>query len=316
MKNLISIIIPSYNEEANLDELRRRLVATINEIENYDFEIIIVENGSVDSSSEKLKKINKEDPRFKIIRLSRNFLPNNAIVAGLNFAIGDAAVIIYADLQDPPEMIPKFIDKWEEGYDIVYGVILQREGLPLRRRVLYRIFYILINRLTKKTIPENASDFRLIDKKVYSIINKMEERNKFLRGIIPWTGFRQIGIPYERAPRYAGESKADIYTVLKFAINGIVSFSYFPLHIATILGFIVSIVSFIMIIVELALVMIYGRVLPGTATTILVMLFSFGLLFSFLGIIGIYIGKIYDEIKKRPDYIIMDKIGFDDMVYR
>jgi len=316
MKKLISIIIPSYNEEANLDELRRRLVATINEIEDYDFEIIIVENGSIDSSSEKLKNINKEDPRFKIIRLSRNFLPNNAIVAGLNFANGDAAVIIYADLQDPPEMIPKFIDKWEEGYDIVYGVILQREGLPLRRRVLYRLFYILINRLTKKTIPENASDFRLIDKKVYTIVNEMEERNKFLRGIIPWTGFRQIGIPYERAPRYAGESKADIYTVLKFAVNGIVSFSYFPLHIATVLGFIVSIVSFIMIIIELALVMIYGRVLPGTATTILVMLFSFGLLFSFLGIIGIYIGKIYDEIKKRPDYIIMDKIGFDDMVYR
>lgn len=316
MKRLISIIIPSYNEEANLDELRRRLVATINEIEDYDFEIIIVENGSIDSSSEKLKIINREDPRFKIIRLSRNFLPNNAIVAGLNLAIGDAAIIIYADLQDPPEMIPKFIDKWEEGYDIVYGVILQRNGLPLRRRVLYRLFYILINRLTEKTIPEDASDFRLIDKKVYSIINKMEERNKFLRGIIPWTGFRQIGIPYERAPRYAGESKADIYTVLKFAVNGIVSFSYFPLHIATILGFIVSIVSFIMLIIEVAFLMIYGRVLPGAATTILVILFSFGLLFFLLGIIGIYIGKIYDEIKKRPDYIIMDKIGFDDIVNR
>lgn len=311
MKKLISIAIPAYNEESNLNELKKRIENAIEKEINYMFEIIIVDNGSYDSSFEILTKMNQNDPRIKVIQLSRNFSPNNAIAAALKYAKGDAAFILYADLQDPPELIHQFIQKWEEGYDIVYGVIKSRSGLAFTRKFMYQFFYKFIYRLTNKTIPQNSSDFKLIDKRVYSLINQMEERDKFLRGIIPWTGFKQIGIPYERAPRYAGESKADIITVLKFAVNGIVSFSHFPLHIATLLGFALSIFSIIIIIGEVMLSFQYGRALPGIATTILVMLFSFGLLFLLIGIQGLYIGKIYDEVKKRPDYIIRNKIGFN-----
>ena len=260
---------------------------------------------------EKLIQINRIDNRFKIISLTRNFLPvNNAIVAGMKYARGDAIFITYADLQDPPELIPEFIKKWEAGYDIVYGIIRKREGLQQSRKILYSIFYLLINKLSNSVIPKDSSDFTLIDKKVNIIINNLEEKDKFLRGLIPWTGYKKIGIEYERAPRHAGKSKADISTVLNFAINGIFSFSNFPLHIASVLGFALSLISFILIVVEGILLLYYGREIPGIATIILVMLFSFGILFFLLGIIGGYIGKIYEEVKKRPDYIIKQEIGF------
>lgn len=311
MKKLISVVIPIYNEEAVLDELKKRLKEVMAANSNYNFEIIMVENGSLDSSFEKLIKINKEDPRFKIVQLSRNFGCDGAITAGLIYVKGDAAVIMNADLQDPPEMIPQFIEKWERGYEIVYGIVQKRIGVSFTRKFLSSFFYKVIYRLTNKTIPENASDFRLIDKKVYSVVNQMDERNKFLRGIIAWTGFKQIGIPYERPPRYAGESKADFFTVLRVAMNGIFSFSYFPLEIATILGFIVSVSSFIMILVEIGLFLKYGRVVPGFTTTIIVILFLFGTLFFLLGIIGVYIARIYDEVKQRPNFIVKNEIGFE-----
>lgn len=311
MKKLISVVIPAYNEEAVLDELEKRLKEVMATNSNYDFEIIIVENGSWDSSFEKLIRINKEDPRFKIVQMSRNFGCENAITAGLKYAKGDAAVIMNADLQDPPEMIPEFIKKWEEGYEIVYGIIKKRGGVSFTRKFLYSLFYKVIHKLTDKTIPKNASDFRLIDKKVYITVNKMDERNKFLRGIIAWTGFKQIGIPYERPPRYAGESKANFSDVLNVAMNGIFSFSYFPLKIATILGFVVSISSFILLLIEIGLFLKYGRVVPGFTTIIVAILFLFGMLFFILGIIGEYIARIYDEVKQRPNYIVKNEIGFN-----
>lgn len=311
MKKLISIVIPAYNEEEVLDELKRRLQQVMNIIKDYDFEVIIVENGSWDSTFEKLLGINKEDPRFKIVQLSRNFGCDGGITAGLAFANGDAAVIMNADLQDPPEMIAQFIKKWEDGYDIVYGIIQKREGVSLIRKILSSLAYKIIYLLTDATIPENASDFRLIDEKVYVTVNKMEEKNKFLRGIIAWTGFKQIGIPYERPPRYAGEPKAGFCTAFNVAINGIFSFSYFPLQIATVLGFIASVISFILILVEIGLYFRYGQVVPGFTTTIILILFLFGILFSLLGIIGIYIARIYDEVKERPNFIVDDTIGFN-----
>lgn len=311
MKKLISVVIPAYNEEEVLDELKRRLqhVMTINK--NYDFEVIIVENGSWDSTFEKLLSINEEDPRFKIVQLSRNFGCDGGITAGLAYANGDAAVIMNADLQDPPEMITKFIERWEEGYEIVYGIIEKRIGIAFTRRFLSTLAYKIIYNLTNKTIPENVSDFRLVDKRVYTIVNKMEEKNKFLRGIIAWTGFKQTGIPYDRPPRYAGETKAAFLTVFNVAMNGIFSFSYFPLQIATILGFIVSICAFVMIFVELALFLIYGREVPGYTSTLILVLFLFGVLFSLIGIMGIYISRIYEEVKRRPNFIVKEKVGFD-----
>jgi glycosyltransferase involved in cell wall biosynthesis len=310
MKRLISIVIPAYNEEEVLDELKRRLqgIMTINE--RYNFEVIIVENGSWDSTFEKLERINRDDPRFKVVQLSRNFGPDGGITAGLSHAKGDAAVIMNADLQDPPEMITRFIEKWEEGYEIIYGIIQKRKGVSRTRKILSIMAYKIINELTDRTIPENAGDFRLIDNKVYHIVNEMKEQNKYLRGLIAWTGFKQIGIPYERPPRYAGNSKAGFSTAMDIAMNGIFSFSYFPLKLATIIGFALSVISFILILIELSLFFIYGREVPGYTSTILIILFLFGMLFLLLGILGIYLGRIYDEVKQRPNYIIKNEIGF------
>ncbi len=312
MKRLISIVVPAYNEEEVLDELKSRLIGVMDSISDYEFEVIVVENGSWDSSFKKLIKINNEDSRFKIIKLSKNFGCDGGITAGLKYAKGDAAVIMNADLQDPPEMITQFIQKWEEGYEIVYGIIQKREGVSFMRKILSSLAYVIIYNLTHETIPKNASDFRLIDKKVYIIVNNMEERNKFLRGIIAWTGFKQTGIPYQRPARYAGETKAGFCTAFNVATNGIFSFSYFPLHIATILGFIVSVASFIMIFIELGLYLIYGQVVPGFTTTIILILFLFGMLFFLIGIVGVYLARIYDEVKERPNFIVADRIGFDN----
>jgi len=311
MKKLISIVIPAYNEEDVLDELQRRLKNIIDSNTNYEFEIIIVENGSWDSSFEKLIQINKEDPRFKIVKLSKNFGCDGGITAGLKYAKGDAAVIMNADLQDPPEMIMQFLEKWEEGYEIIYGIIEKRNGVSFTRKILSKLAYEIIYKLTHEAIPKNASDFRLIDKKVYIIVNNMEEKNKFLRGIIAWTGFKQTGIPYERPARYAGETKAGFCAALNVAMNGIFSFSYFPLHIATILGFVISAISFGLVFLELALFFIYGQVVPGFTTTIILTLFLFGMLFFLIGIVGIYIARIYDEVKQRPNFIVTDKIGIN-----
>ena len=311
MKKLISVVIPAYNEEAVLDELEKRLKEVMATSSNYDFEIIIVENGSWDSSFEKLIRINKEDSRFKIVQMSRNFGCDGAITAGLKYAKGDAAVIMNADLQDPPEMIPEFIKKWEDGYEIVYGIIQKRIGVTFTRKILSSIAYKIIYHLSNKMIPTNVSDFRLIDKKVYTIVNKMEERNKFLRGIIAWTGFKQIGIPFDRPPRFAGGPSANFFAVFKVAINGIFSFSYFPLRAVSVLGIVVSASAFIMGIIEIYLFLRYGMVVHGFTTTIIVILFLFGTLFFILGIIGEYIARIYDEVKQRPNFIVKNEIGFN-----
>jgi polyisoprenyl-phosphate glycosyltransferase len=310
MKKMISIVTPAYNEEAVVDELAKRLKGVMAINERYDFEVIIVENGSWDSSFEKLEQIYKEDPRFKIVQLSRNFGTDGGITAGLNCAKGDAAVIMGADLQDPPEMITEFIKNWENGYEIVYGIINSRDGLSSLRKVLYPTFYRLINWMTNDAIPKNAGDFRLIDKKVYSAVNEMKERNRFMRGIIAWTGFKRMGIPYERPSRYAGESKADFFSALNLAMTGILSFSDLPLKISASIGFIISLLSIGMIIVELGLFFVYGRVVPGFTTLIVVILFLFGILLSLLGVIGIYIGRIYEEVKQRPNYIVKNYVGF------
>src|SRR3989344_4454952 len=310
MKKLISIVIPAYNEEEVLDELRRRLQAAAYSLKNYDLEFIIVENGSSDSSYMKLLSFHEQDKRFKILQLSRNFGCDGGITAGLNYARGDAAVIMNADLQDPPEMITKFIEKWEQGYEVVYGIIKKRKGVSLSRRIVSSLFYKVLNWLTDKKIPKNASDFRLIDRKVYLTVNSMQERNKFLRGVIAWTGFRQTGIPFRRPPRFAGKPKANIFQALDVAMNGIFSFSYFPLKIATWFGFFTFIIALILFIVEIALFITLGRKVPGFTTTILIILFFFGALFFLLGIIGIYLARIYDEVKQRPNFIVRNEVGF------
>lgn len=313
MKKLISIVIPLYNEEENINELYNRLNKFIRNEKNYRFEIIAVEHGSADSSFDKLLSINKKDKRLKILQLSKNFGNADAgIAAGLAFAKGDAAVIIMADLQEPPELIPEFLRKWENGYEIVYGIVKMRPDVSISRKVLSNLFYKVLNLMTDNMFPDNVSDFRLMDHKVYEVINSMPERNKFLRGLITWTGFKQIGIPFKRSARFAGKTKADFLTVLKVAANGIFSFSYTPLKLVTILGFVLSAISFSMIIFQITLFIIYGRGAPGISTIVILISFLFGMLFLILGIIGEYLSRIYDEVKGRPNFIVKDKIGFEN----
>ena len=311
MKQLISIVIPIYNEEKNLDQLYKRLNHLMDLEKKYDFEIISVEHGSDDSSLKKLLEIRRRDKRVKILQLSKNFGSADAgIVAGLNFAQGNACVILMADLQEPPELISQFLKYWEKEYEIVYGIVKKRPGTSLVRRISSVIFYKILNIMTGNIFPENVSDFRLIDKKVYQVVNQMEERNKFLRGLIAWSGFNQIGIPFERKERFAGKSKADFLTVLKVAANGIFSFSYLPLKIVTILGFLLSIISFLMIFYQTLLFVIYGRGTPGISTIVILVSFLFSMLFLILGVMGEYISRIYDEVKGRPNFIVKNKIGF------
>ena len=310
MEKLISIIIPAYNEKQNLDELYRRINLNINKIKKYDFEIILIENGSADNSIEKLMKFSQEDKRFKIIRLSRNFGCDNALSVGLLYAKGAAAILMNADLQDPPEMISQFIDKWEEGYEIVYGIVRKRIGTGFFRSISTQIFYKVINLLTKGLFPKNASDFRIIDKQVYQLVNQMSERNRFLRGMIAWTGFKQASIPFDRPARFSGKSKATFGYVFNLAANGIFSFSYFPLRLITILGIILSICSCFLLFVYMFIFFTIKREVPGFTTLVTVFLFMFGVQFFMLGIMGEYVGRIYEESKQRPNYIIKQLYGF------
>ena len=309
-KKLISVVIPIFDEESNIDELYIQLVKLMSREEKYSFEIIAVEHGSTDSTFKKLLTVNKKDKRLKILQLSKNFgNADAAIFAGLNFVKGDASVLMMGDLQDPPDMIPQFIRKWEQGYEIVYGIIKKRADTSFSRKISSLLFYMILNKLTDNLFPENVSDFRLIDKKVYEIVKTMPERNKFLRGIINWTGFSQIGVSFNREKRFAGESKAYFFTVLKVALNGIFSFSYAPLKLVTLLGFALSVVSFMLIIYQLSLYIVVGRGEPGISTIVVVLGFLFGMLFLILGVIGEYLARIYDEVKQRPNFIIRNKIG-------
>jgi len=309
-KKLISIVIPVYNEELGIPELIKQLTKFIDKTKNYDFELILVDNGSFDNSYKLLGHSAKKDSRIKIIQLSKNVGCDGGIEAGMQHAKGDALVIMMADLQEPVELISEFIKKWEQGYEIIYGKIEKRTG-KFFRNIFSILFYKLINLLTGNMFPENASDFRLIDKKVYQSINNMQERNKYLRGLIAWTGFKQIGIPFDRNKRFAGESKANFMNVFKVAINGIFSFSYIPLRFISILGFIITLVTFMLGIFYLYLYSIWGRVTPGATTTILLILFLFGILFFVLGIISEYLVRIYEEVKSRPIYIVKNKINLN-----
>ncbi len=308
MKKLISIVIPVYNEQLNLKPLIKELTSFARQHLQYRFEFILVENGSTDDSYKILLAYAVKDSRIKIVRLSRNFGCDDGILAGMSYAQGDALVIMMADLQEPVTTISQFIKKWEAGYEIVYGIVKKRTSSPVRN-LMSKLFYKLLNLLTGKLFPENVSDFRLIDRSVYQTINRMPEHNKYLRGLINWTGFRQIGIPFNRRPRYAGESKANLLTVLKVAANGIFSFSYLPLRLVSLIGFVTTIISFFLGAIYLYLYFLWGRIVPGVATIILLLLFLFGVLFFILGIISEYLMRIYDETKNRPLFIVKNTVN-------
>jgi len=309
VKKKIACIIPAYNESECVDELTSRLAAVFDSEPAYDFEALIVENGSTDDTMDKLLAINKADPRFKILQLARNFRMDGGLTAGLNAADADAAVLMTADLQDPPEFIPEMIRAWEEGYENVYGVVTERGGTGPIRKMNSRLFYWLAGRLTDDRITSNASDFRLVDRKVYEAVRSMDERNRFVRGLFSWVGFKSIGLPMKRAPRFAGESKAYSLKVLDLAGKGILAHSYVPLRIITMTGFLLSAVAAIAVVVVGVRFIFYGVPFPGFALLVCSMLVGFGVVTLLLGVVGEYLALIYEEVKQRPNFVITRKVG-------
>ncbi len=311
-KPTISIVSPVYNEEEVLAELHRRVCLVMDELDE-SWELVLINDGSHDRSAEVIEDLHEKDGRVKGISFSRNFGFQIAVTAGLNHAQGEAVILTDADLQDPPETYPAMIAKWREGYEVVYGVRASRVGETWFKLFTAKVFYRLIRRITKIDIPLDTGDFRLMDRRVVQAVNNMPERNRFLRGMVPWVGFKQTGVEYERASRFAGESKfGSVRQMLPFAIDAITSFSYLPLQIATYLGFAIAVISGLAILAVI-LVRLFGPENPliGQATTLVSVLFLGGVQLLSLGIIGEYLGRIYDEVKERPLYLV-DKIwGID-----
>jgi dolichol-phosphate mannosyltransferase len=310
-KKLISVIVPAYNEEECVDELARRLALVFDANPKYDFEAIIVENGSVDRTWELLQKIHTSDSRIKSIRLARNFRMDGGLTAGLHYAKGDAAVLMTADLQDPPELITEFIKKWEEGYENVYMVVTKRTGTGVIRTFNSKAFYWLAGKLTDDRIPKNASDFRLVDRKVYEAVRGMDERNRFVRGLFAWVGFKSIGIEAERPERFGGVSNAHSLKVIDLAFKGIFSHSYVPLKLITVTGIVLSGMSVIAMVMFAVAWVFDGVPFAGFGTLVSLVLLMFGILTFMLGLIAEYVGLIYEEVKRRPNFIVSMELGLD-----
>ena len=298
----ISIVIASYNEEKNILPLYNRIVKTFKDIP-YDYEIIYIENGSTDNSLQIFKKLTKKDKKVKVIVFSRNYGSQMAFQAGMDYATGDGVVFMDGDLQDPPEIIPKFIEKWEEGYEVVYGIRVKRRE-TLFRRIAYRIFYIIFKRLAYINIPLNAGDFSLVDRRLIEIIKKMPERDRYIRGLRAFVGFKQIGVPYIREKRYAGKSTNSLWDNIRWAYKAIFSFSYKPVEFVSFLAlgsFVLAVIS----IINYILVYFIKHDAPhGFTTLIVVILFFSSIQLLSLSIIAEYIGRIFEEVKMRPKYLI------------
>ncbi|MCS7027676.1 MAG: glycosyltransferase family 2 protein [Bacteroidia bacterium] len=302
----LSVVIPIYNEEPNIEVLYQRLSQVLQAVP-YQWELIFVNDGSKDASGFLVKQLRQKDRRVKYIEFSRNFGHQVAVTAGINHAFGDMVVIIDADLQDPPELILEMIKKWEEGYEVVYAKRKKRKGETWFKLFTAKLFYRLLRKITNFDIPLDTGDFRLIDKKVAENLRNMPERSRFIRGMVAWSGFRTIGIEYERHERYAGETKYPFRKMLRFAIDGITSFSYFPLQLASYLGIFFSGISFMAIIVVLYLYFFTDKTIHGWTSTILAVLFIGGIQLFTLGIIGEYLARIGTDVKQRPIYIIREK---------
>lgn len=310
-RKLISLVIPAFNEEGNLPELARRLSAVFDAETSYDFEAILVENGSVDASFERALEAHEADPRFKVVQLARNFQMDGGLTAGLAHVKGDAVVLMAADLQDPPELIPEFLRRWEEGYEIIYQVVTERQGTGPLRTLNSKLFYALAARLTEGRLPRNVSDFRLADRKAYEVVSAMDERNRFVRGLFAWVGFRTIGVESPRHPRVAGVSKAHTFKVLDLALKGIFAHSYIPLKLITVFGLGLSALSFAAILVLAVIFLTVGVPFAGFGTIVCLTLLLFGILFTMLGLVSEYVGLIYEEVKQRPNFVVRKRVGFD-----
>ena len=300
-----SIVAPIYNELDNLSELYQRVREVMSGTDE-TWELILVDDGSSDGSTRRILEMAKDDERVRPVIFARNFGHQVAITAGWDYARGEAVVIIDADLQDPPEAIPELIAKWREGYEVVYAVRAEREGETWFKKTTAALFYRIVHRITDVNIPVDSGDFRLMDRKVVEVLKTMRERHRFPRGMSAWVGFRQIGVPYKRAARHAGVTKYPFNKMLKLALNAITGFSYFPLQLATYFGFAAAGVAIIAIPVVIIMRLVGHGAFLGQATTLIAVLFLGGVQLIFLGVLGEYLGRIYDEVKGRPLYIVRE----------
>lgn len=301
----ISIVAPVFNEVEILPELHRR-VSEVMEALGETWELVLVDDGGQDGSTGVIRELAKEDKHLRPVIFARNFGHQIAITAGLDYARGQAVVIMDADLQDPPDVIPELVREWRQGFEVVHAVRSYREGESFFKKVTAALFYRVINRITDVDIPLDAGDFRLLDRKAVNVINRMRERHRFPRGMAAWIGFRQTSVPYRRAARLAGETKYPFNKMLRLALNAVTSFSYFPLQIATYLGFACAGISAVAIPVVIILRLAGSQAFRGQATTLIAVLFLGGVQLISLGILGEYVGRLYDEVKGRPLYIVRE----------
>ena len=302
-KRLLSVVVPVFNEAEVIDAFYKRLKKLVDSLNPLSYEIIFVDDGSRDGSYHKLVELANSDPNVRVIKFSRNFGHQLAITAGIDAAKGDAVVVIDSDLQDPPEVIEKFIKKWEEGYDVVYGIREKREGETKMKLFTAALFYRLLKAIIKIDIPADAGDFRLMSRRAVEKFRELRERDRFVRGLVSWVGFKQTGVPYMRDKRYAGETKYPYRKMIKFAFDGIASFSNMPLKLATWFGYITSLLAFLYA-CSVFVQKFMGYTVQGWATIMVGMLFLGGVQLICLGILGEYIGRIFNEIKQRPLYVI------------
>ena len=309
--SLLSIVVPVHDEQESLEELVRRITGAVESLEDVDTEILLVDDGSRDASYALMVALAGRDARVKVVQLSRNFGHQVALTAGIELAAGDAVVCMDADLQHPPELIADFVRLWREGNDVVYGVMQERpEGWF--KRVTARAFYGLLRRMTKVEMPAAAGDFRLVDRVAVDAFLAMRERDRYLRGKFAWLGFTQKGVDYVPPPRYAGRSKYTVRRMARLAFDGIFSFSIYPLRVVLVLGLVVSALSFLIGVASLVSKFTGANVVPGYVTIVDVITFIGGIQLIVLGGIGEYIGRIYEEVKRRPLYVVRRTHGFDE----
>jgi len=310
-KIIYSLVVPLYNEEQVINESYKRLKKIMDSC-NESYEIIFVNDGSKDNTEKLADEICKNDSNIKLLNFSRNFGHQPAITAGMELSTGSAVIVIDADLQDPPEVILKMMEKWREGYDVVYGKRTQRNGETFFKKFTAKMFYKTLNKLTDVNIPKDTGDFRLIDRKVCNVLSSLPEKNRYVRGLVSWLGFKQVGVEFVREERFAGETKYPLKKMIKLAMDGITSFSYKPLKFASVAGIITSSLGFIYLIVILLQKIFTNTAIQGWTSLIAVNIIFNGIILLVLGIMGEYIGRIYDESKGRPNYIVKDSVGFQE----
>lgn len=308
----LSVIVPMYNEEDSLKSFFTEIQKVLNSLKKYSYEIVCIDDGSTDKTFSLLMQYAKKDERIKVIKFSRNFGKEYGMMAGLKYCRGRAAIPIDVDLQDPPELIERFVEKWEQGYDMVYGIRKDRQSDTFLKRMTAKMFYKIYNLMTRSPIPYNAGDYRLLDRKVINAILSLRENNIFMKGIFGWTGFKSVGIKYTRQKRVAGESKWNYWKLWNFALDGITASTTLPLRIWSYLGTLLAMSGMAYALYIIIRTIIKGIDVPGYASLLVFILVLGGIQMIILGIIGEYIGRIFMEVKNRPLYIVEEKVNIDN----